>query len=131
MATYLLDTGVLLRHLRGQKAVVHLMRGLGGKNRLAISAITRAEVCAGIRQDEDQATRRLLARLDTLPADQRTADLAGGLIHRALGQGRMLHLADALIAATAIQYNLTLVTLNRADCEGLGVSLYPVPDDLA
>jgi len=30
MATYLLDTGILIRHLRGQKAAVRLLRGLGG-----------------------------------------------------------------------------------------------------
>lgn len=131
MSTYLLDTGILLRHLRGRKAVVRLMRGLGSKNRLSISVITRAEVGAGIRYDEDRATRRLLSRLDTLSADQRTADLAGDLIRRVRSQGRTLHLADALIAATAIQHNLTLVTLNRGDFEHLGVSLYPLSEDLA
>jgi predicted nucleic acid-binding protein len=131
VSTYLLDTGILLRHLRGRKAVVRLMRGLGSKNRLSISVITRAEVGAGIRYDEDRATRRLLSRLDTLSADQRTADLAGDLIRRIRSQGRTLHLADALIAATAIQHNLTLVTLNRGDFEHLGVSLYPLSEDLA
>jgi predicted nucleic acid-binding protein len=129
--TYLLDTGVLLRHLCGQKAAVRLMRELGDKNRPSISAITRAEVSAGIRSDEDQVTCRLLSRLDTLSADQRTADLAGDLVRRARGRGRTLHLGDALIAATAIQYNLTLVTLNRADFEHLGLSLCPLCKDPA
>lgn len=131
MSAYLLDTGVVLRHLRGQGAAVQLMRELGGKNRLSMSAITRAEVVAGIRLDEDQVTRRLLSRLDTLPADRRTADLAGDLIRRAHSQGCTLHLADAFIAATAIQYNLTLVTLNQVDFERLGVSLYPLSERLA
>ncbi|MBN1937084.1 MAG: PIN domain-containing protein [Anaerolineae bacterium] len=131
MSAYLLDTGILLRHLRGQKTVVHLLREIGSAQRLAISVITRAEVCAGIRQDEEQVTRHLLARLETLPADQHTADWAGLLIRRARSQERSLQLADAFIAGAAIQHNLTLVTLNPTDFRGLGLSLYPLPDELA
>jgi predicted nucleic acid-binding protein len=37
--------------------------------------------------------------------------------------GRPLHVADGLIAATALEYNLTLVTRNVKDFAGLGVSL--------
>lgn len=130
MAAYLLDTGILIRHLRGRKAVVRLLRGLGSKDRLAISAVTRAEIRAGMRQHEDRATRRLLARLETIPVDQEIADRAGDLIRRAHSQGRTLHLIDALIGATATQRGITLVTLNLVDFEGLGLSLYPLPDDL-
>ena len=130
MAAYLLDTGILIRHLRGQKAAVRLLRGLGGKSRLAISAVTRAEIRAGMRQPEDRATRRLLARLETIPLGRQIADRAGDLIRHARAQGRSLHLADAIIAATAAQRGLTLLTLNTSDFEGLGLSLYPLPDDL-
>ena len=130
MAAYLLDTGILIRHLRGQKAAVRLLRGLGGKSRLAISAVTRAEIRAGMRQPEDRATRRLLARLETIPLDRQIADRAGDLIRHARAQGCSLHLAYAIIAATAAQRGLTLLTLNTSDFEGLGLSLYPLPDDL-
>ena len=130
MAAYLLDTGILIRHLRGRKAVVHMLRVLGSRDVLAISAVTRAEIRAGVRQEEDQATQRLLARLKAVPIDAEIADWAGDLILRARRQGRTLHLADALIAATAVQQRLSLVTLNRSDFEGLGISLYPLLDDL-
>ena len=130
MAAYLLDTGILIRHLRGRKAVVLMLRALGSRDILAISAVTRAEVRAGVRQEEDQATRRLLARLKTVPVDAETADLAGDLILRARRQGRTLHLANALIAATALQQRTSLITLNKSDFEGLGISLYPLLDDL-
>lgn len=131
MAAYLLDTGILIRHLRGQKPFVRLLRGLGSKSRLAISAVTRTEIRAGLRQPEDRATRRLLARLETIVLDRQIADRAGDLIRYVRGQGRMLHLADAIIAATAIQRGLALITLDQSDFEGLGLSLYPLPDDLA
>ena len=131
MAAYLVDTGILIRHLRGRKAIVRLLRELGSANRLAISAVTRAEIRAGMRQPEDRATRRLLARLETVPVDRDIADRAGDLIQRAQGQGRTLHVLDAVIGATAAQLGITLVTLNWADFEGLRLSLYPLPDDLA
>ena len=130
MAAYLLDTGILIRHLRGRKVVVHMLRALGSRDVLAVSAVTRAEIRAGVRQEEDLATRRLLSRLKTVPVDAKIADRAGDLILRARRQGRTLHLADALIAATAVQQRLSLVTLNKSDFEDLGISLYPLPDDL-
>lgn len=130
MAAYLLDTGILIRHLRGQRAAVRLLRSLGRKDRLAISAVTRAEVRAGMRDHEDHATRRLLSRLETVPIGPEIADRAGDLVQRAQGQGRTLHLIDALIAATAAEHHMTLLTLNVVDLKGLGLSLYPLPDDL-
>ena len=129
MAAYLQDTGILIRHLRGQKAVVRLMRGLG-KSRLSISAVTRTEIRAGMRLPEDRATRRLLARLQTIAVDRQIADRAGDFIRQAREQGRTLHLADAIIAATAAQHGLSLVTLNPSDFRGLRLSLYSLPDDL-
>ncbi len=130
MAAYLLDTGLLIRHLRGQKAAVRLLRSLGSRARLSISAVTRAEVRAGMRLPEERTTRRLLTRLETIVLDRRIADRAGDLMRHVRHQGRRLHLADALIAATAVQRGLTLVTLNLSDFDGLGLSLYPLPDDL-
>ena len=131
MAAYLLDTGLLIRHLRGRKAVVHLLRGLGNRDRLVISAVTRAEIRAGMRQDEDRATQRLLVRLETVSVNAEIADLAGDLVRRAHSQGRVLHILDALIGATTVWRGITLVTLNLADFRGLGLSLYPLPDDLS
>ena len=130
MATYLLDTGILIRHLRGQKAAVRLLRGLGSKTRLAISAVTRTEIRAGMRPPENRTTRRLLARLETVVLDRQIADRAGDLIRHVHSQGRTLGLADAIIAATAAQRGLTLLTLNPSDFARLGLSLYPLPDDL-
>jgi predicted nucleic acid-binding protein len=126
MAAYLLDTGILIRHLRGQRAVIRLLPELGRKQSLAISAVTRTEVWAGALEGQAYVTRRLLARMETVPVDRKIADRAGDLIRRARNQGRTLHVADALIAATAVQQGLALVTLNVRHFAGLGVSLYPV-----
>ena len=124
MAAYLLDTGLLLLHLRGQRRYVRLIRELG-KGSLLICAVTRTELYAGMLPHERWDTRRLLARMETVPVDRAIADRAGDLIHRAHSQGRTLHVADALIAATAVQQGVTLVTLNVRHFEGLGVRLFP------
>jgi predicted nucleic acid-binding protein len=47
MPDYLLDTGLLIRHLRGQKSAVRQLRGLGRVGRLAIATVTRLEIRAG------------------------------------------------------------------------------------
>ena len=124
MAAYLLDTGLLLLHLRGQRRYVRLVRELG-KRSLHICAVTRTELYAGMLPHELWDTRRLLARMKTVSVDRAIADRAGDLIRRARGQGRTLHVVDALIAATALQQNATLVTLNVRHFAGMGVRLFP------
>jgi hypothetical protein len=55
-----------------------------------------------------------------LAVDARTADRWGRLQGSA---GRPLPAIDSLLAATALQHDLTLVTRNTADFDGLGVRL--------
>ena len=55
-----------------------------------------------------------------LPVDTHTADRWGRLMASA---GRPLPAIDSLLAATALQHDLTLVTRNTKDFEGLGVQL--------
>ena len=38
--------------------------------------------------------------------------------------GRPLSMADGLIAATALEYSLTLATRNVRDCQNLGVTIF-------
>jgi len=56
MAGYLLDSGVLIRHLRGQHEAVRLVRGLAPMGRLHISVITRLEIRAGMLPQERYRT---------------------------------------------------------------------------
>jgi len=99
-------------------------------SKLSLSAITRAEVRAGMKPEERFATNKLLMRFITLDVDREIADRAGESIGNLHRQCLTLGLPDALIAATALAYNLTLVTYNRAHFEIVrGVSLYPITDD--
>lgn len=101
VADLLVDTDVCIDHLEGTKR-------LPRQRRLAYSVITRAELLAGDPKYE-AAVRRLLAGMDELVVDRRIAERAGQL--RRVG----LRMPDALIAATAVVHQLTLLTRNVTD----------------
>lgn len=127
MSSFLLDTGLIIRHLRGQRQAVQLMRGLAKTGRLGIASITRLEIYAGMHPDEKFATKKLLSRFLTFDLDKETADRAGTLINQARTQQIGLSVPDAIVAATAVQHNLTLVTLNQSDFTNIsGLRLHPL-----
>jgi toxin FitB len=112
----LIDSDVLVDHLRGHRRLV------AGTDELHVSAVSRAELFAG-RGSEERRVRRLLSPMTDIPVDTAIAERAGRL-----GRTGSLRLPDALIAATALEHRLTLVTRNIRDFEGVrGLKLRP-PD---
>ena len=59
-----------------------------------------------------------------LPIDRSAAEHAARLRANARRSGRVLRLADALIAGTAIDHGLTLVTRNIKDFEDLDIDVF-------
>lgn len=104
-----MDTDVFVDHLRGARR----LRPDG--DRLWYSVVTRCELFAGRGADED-AIRLLLSPFTELPVDRAIAQRAGRL-RRQVG----IRIADALIAASALEHGLTLVTRNLRHYQ-------PVPD---
>ena len=131
MARYLLDTGIVIRHLRGQQDIVQLLRGLGKRERLGVASITRLEIHAGMHPDETYKTQKLLSRFLTYDLDRNIADRAGDFIREYQAKQLALSVPDAIIAATAVTHQVTLVSLNVKDFLPLPVSLFPLPPELA
>lgn len=114
MARILVDSDVLVDHLRGHRRLV------AGTDDLHVSAITRAELFSG-RATEERRVRRLLEPMVDLAVDAAVAERAGRL-----RRDRPLRLPDALIAATALEHRLTLVTRNVRDFDGVrGLKVRP------
>jgi predicted nucleic acid-binding protein len=103
-ADLLVDTDVLIDHLRGT-------RRLYGEGRLlGVSVVSRCELFAG--RDQPAVLRDLLRAMIELPIDPATAELAG-ITRRETG----IATPDALIAATALIHRIPLMTRNRRHFE--------------
>lgn len=91
-----------------------------GRDRILYSVVTRCELFAG-REVEEETVQRLLDPFEEVPVDRPVAERAGRL-RRAGG----LRTPDALIAATALERQLVLITRNVRDFKavrGLNVRL--------
>jgi predicted nucleic acid-binding protein len=100
----LVDTDVLINHLRGTCMLVAPKR-----KRLHFSVVTRCELLSG-RGYEEEVIQLLLSSLSEIDINRSIAERAGRL-------RRHLHIRtpDALIAATALENKLTLLTENTKD----------------
>lgn len=120
MADFLLDSDVVIWHLRGRASVVELVLGLARRGRLGLSAIARAEVLLGMREAERELTLLILDNCETLPVTAEIADRAGEIYRGFRAEGITLSLPDALIGATAMMASIPLYTCNPRH--------YPMPD---
>jgi tRNA(fMet)-specific endonuclease VapC len=108
----LLDSDVLIDHMRG-----HTRLEIGAH--MSVSVVTRAELYAGHQRDE-AAAEALLERMGEFDLNPTIARRAGR-IKRDTG----LQIADALIAATALEHELPLMTRNRRHFERVaGLTLH-------
>jgi predicted nucleic acid-binding protein len=106
-----LDTNVVIGLLKGDAACIDLLDGAGTSLKaLATSQITRMELLGfGNTADEEQTLRRFLSAIQVITLDDA---IEGRTI--ALRRQRKIKLPDAIIAATAIERGLTLLSLDKA-----------------
>ncbi|WP_426425619.1 type II toxin-antitoxin system VapC family toxin [Bradyrhizobium genosp. A] len=134
---YLVDTNVLSAASPNRPVLLALAEWMDTQSAsLFLSVVTIAEVEDGIAKlRREKATRRsrdlsqwLEAVLhlygdQVLGVDTPTARIAGQLSDRARGQGHAPGLADIIIAATARQHGLTILSRNSRHFAPLGVSV--------
>ena len=107
VADLLVDTDIFVDHLRGAQKL------MPRRHRIHFSVVTRAELVAG--NSATDAVTTLLSPFNEISVDRAVAERAGR-IRRETG----VRLPDALIAATAIEHGLSLVTRNRSDFDKIG-----------
>jgi predicted nucleic acid-binding protein len=108
----LVDTSVLIDHLRGNPGAAEVLEATRAAGPLHASEITRLEVLAGMRADEEVSTRPLFSALVWHPVDAAIAEQAGALGRQWLPSHHTIDTADLAIAATAQQLGVPLLTMN-------------------
>ncbi len=128
MAAFVLDTGILIRHLRRRPGFKALMERLAQEGDLVIASFTRLEIIRGMRNHERERTLLLLNSLLTHPLDIPTTDRAGELIREQLARRTTIAGPDAIIAATAFIREAAVVTTNPRHFPFAGLKVYRVDE---
>ena len=136
MSGFLLDTNIISELVkRKPEPKVTTWIGSTDENLMYLSVLTLGEIRNGIALVRDAARRVVLeAWLDSdlilrfadriLPIDRAVADRWGRLAADAATAKSMLPVIDGLLAATALDQNLTLVTRNTKDITVTGVPVF-------
>lgn len=107
----LIDTDVLIWLFRGRASARKLLKGI---DEVTLSAVTYMELVQGMRNKEEfRLLRQTIHEQDwfVLPIDENISQRATVFIENyALSHG--LQLADALIAASAVESGATLISAN-------------------
>ena len=128
MASYLLDTSVIIDAINNKKGRRQLLRDLLNQgNSLACCPINITEVYAGLRPNEEASTKAFLSSLDLFPMTRPIGELAGLLKRDCREKGQTLNLGDVMIAATALHHGVALLTDNTKDFPMKELKLYPLP----
>jgi len=112
---FLIDTGIVMRHLRNDKRAHDLLDLLEDIGKISVSAITYMEILIKCQPHEEESTRFFFERVPPLTVSQKVAEKAASLIRKyqtVFGKDNPRQFPDALIAATAWQRQAVFVTLN-------------------
>ncbi len=120
----LCDTNILIEFYKNNPRVINELQKIG-INQLAISIITQAELYYGaINKVELNRIQKHLNLIHNLPIDQEISAQFIQLMAR-YSLSHKLAIPDALIAATALVYDISLYTLNIKDFSFIeGLNLY-------
>ena len=111
--TVVVDTSVLIDHLRGRVEARDALRDVADRGEAIVgSVLTRTEILAGMRPAEGSATHALLGALEWAPVTTEVADRAGQLAQRYLRSHPGVDTVDYVIAATVEVLSARLWTRN-------------------
>ena len=121
MIKRLLDSVILIDHLNGIDKATRFIVKLQ-PDQTAISVITRAEILAGLEEEDKKVVVALLDQYKLLIIDQPVADMAADLrrVHR-------WKLPDAFQAALALHHKIKLTTRNTKDFDPKKFDFVEIP----
>ena len=131
MARYILDTNII-SELARRSPDANVVAFIAGTPRLFVSVIAFHELGFGLHAAQEAQKFHLMTFLGkmrarfgqaAIPVDLPIAETAGRLRGLEKSGGRIMTLADSLMAATAIMKDACLVTRNTKDFETLEMDL--------
>jgi predicted nucleic acid-binding protein len=127
MSGFLLDSDVIIWHLRGRNEVTEMLKGMQSFGVPGCSAISILEVEMGMKKSEEEKTSRFLKALKVFEVNREVASQAAKIVRDQKSKGLTLGLGDAIIAGTCLLNNLTLVTYNRKHYPVETLEFFTVP----
>ena len=113
MAQYLLDTTTIIDHLRGDKKVNSYLEEIGTRGDIVgCCCINITETYTGMKDKEKEKTDKFIESLYYFGVTKEIAKLAGKIKQKYVKKGKTIATTDVIIAATAIEYGLILITKN-------------------
>lgn len=116
----ILDTDIAIDFLRRREYAQVLLNRWADEGLLAVSTLTHLEIYQGMKAGEEGATNTFLDGLISVVVDTPVARRAGNMLREIRSKGVTIGIADAIIAATALQLGAPLLTNN--------VEHYPFPN---
>ena len=112
--TIIIDTNIIIEVLKNNKEVIRNIDSIGIE-KMAVSCITVMELYYGALNKADlRNIKKYLKAFEIIKINHNISSLAVDLIEK-YAKGYNLNLPDAFIAATSINYDLKLFTLNIKD----------------
>ncbi|MFO0930905.1 MAG: type II toxin-antitoxin system VapC family toxin [Gemmataceae bacterium] len=108
----LVDSDVLIAHLRGVPAARDWLVAARSRGALAISVVSIVEIIGGMRSAERREVWRLFSAFRTEPVSELIARRAGELMRQYRRSHTGIGLGDYIIGATAEIRGQSLATLN-------------------
>ena len=117
--TYLLDTDIVIYSIKGSETVASNIEQ-HQKSPLALSVITYGELLFGAHKSKNKDSNlatvyRLREIFPVIPVDNPVIQTFSDIKARSQKTGQIVADFDLLIAATALTFNMTLVTNNTRD----------------
>ncbi len=123
------DTSVIIDYFRKRNKRKSVLFQIVDDYTLHLPAVVEFELFAGATDPAKlESTRYLLQFFVPLPLTSAIAQLAGELYRQLKKENQLIEIRDLLIASTAMEEELPLVTLNRKHFQRIeGLDLQPLP----